>query len=92
VQEAGERREAAGAVGPAHDILGDNYHLMHQTAREPDGQGVTTASRWPAGDIVEIDLHVSDRTHNFACTTLVTEIHAPDPIGWIWLANNLPDW
>ena len=25
------------------DVLGDGYHLVHQTAREDDGQGITTA-------------------------------------------------
>src|SRR5215211_7535353 len=76
----------------ARDALGDGYHLVHQRGRESDGRGVTTASRWPVGEVLEVDLHVSDRTPDFACTTLITEILAPEPLGRIWLANHLPDW
>jgi endonuclease/exonuclease/phosphatase family metal-dependent hydrolase len=76
----------------AHEMLGDGYHLVQQTEREADGQGITTASRWPIGETVEVDLHVSDRTYDFAATSLITEIRAPEPIGRIWLVNHLPDW
>jgi endonuclease/exonuclease/phosphatase family metal-dependent hydrolase len=76
----------------AREILGDGYHLIHQSAREPDGQGVTTASRWPIGQVLEVDLHLTARTAGFASTCLITEILAPEPLGRIWLANHLPDW
>ena len=76
----------------ARDFLGDDYHLVHQADREPDGQGVTTASRWPIGQVIDVDLHVTDRTADFACTSLVTEIRAPAPLGRVWLVNNLPSW
>jgi endonuclease/exonuclease/phosphatase family metal-dependent hydrolase len=76
----------------AREILGDTYHLFHQADREPDGQGVTTASRWPVGQVVEVDLHLTERTAGFASTCLITEVLAPRPLGWIWLANHLPDW
>jgi len=76
----------------AGDILGPGYRLVHQAGREPDGQGVTTASRWPVGDTLEVDLHLTERNRGFASTTLVTEILAPEPIGRLWLANHLPDW
>jgi len=76
----------------ARDVLGDDYHLVHQADRETDGQGVTTASRWPTGQVINVDLHVTDRTADFACTSLVTEIRAPDPLGRVWLVNNLPSW
>jgi endonuclease/exonuclease/phosphatase family metal-dependent hydrolase len=76
----------------AREILGDGYHLVHQTSREPDGQGVTTASRWPVGQVIEVDLHVTERTAGFASTCLIVEIAAPEPLGRIWLANHLPDW
>jgi endonuclease/exonuclease/phosphatase family metal-dependent hydrolase len=75
----------------AHEMLA-GYHLVHQTEREADGQGITTASRWPIGETVEVDLHVSERTYDFAATSLIAEIHAPEPVGRIWLVNHLPDW
>ena len=76
----------------ARETLGDGYHLVHQRDREPDGQGVTTASRWPVGRVIEVDLHLTARTAGFASTCLITEILAPQPLGRIWLANYLPDW
>lgn len=76
----------------AADVLPWSYRLVHQTRREQDGQGVTTASRWPVGAIIELDLDVTDRTGDFACTSLITEVLGPAPLGRIWLVNNLPDW
>ena len=73
-------------------LLGDGYDVAHQTSRGDDGVGITTASRWPIGTVTEVDLHVTPRTEDFACTTLVTEVLAPEPLGRIWLANHLPSW
>jgi len=80
------------AYDMARDVLGDGWSIVHQRDREPDGQGVTTASRWPVGEVREVDLAVTPRTAGFASTTLVTEVLAPGPIGRVWLANHLPDW
>ncbi len=80
------------AYDQARDVLGDGYHLVHQADREPDGQGVTTASRWPVGRVLEVDLQLTARTAGFAATCLITEILAPEPLGRVWLANHLPDW
>ncbi|TDU84433.1 endonuclease/exonuclease/phosphatase family metal-dependent hydrolase [Kribbella voronezhensis] len=74
------------------EFLDPAYHVVHQAARESDGQGITTASRWPIGWIEEIDLHLTTRATDFACTALITEVLAPEPIGRIWLANHFPDW
>jgi Endonuclease/Exonuclease/phosphatase family len=57
-----------------------------------NGQGVSTASRWPISRIVEVDLQVSSRTAGFACTSVITEIYTPPPIGRVLLVNNLPSW
>lgn len=76
----------------AREILGPDYHLAHHSDRERDGQGISTASRWPIGDVVEVDLNVTDRTADFACTALLTEILAPPPWGRIWLVNHFPDY
>jgi endonuclease/exonuclease/phosphatase family metal-dependent hydrolase len=76
----------------AADILDGRYQVIHQQKRESDGQGITTASRWPVGEIIELDINVTSRTADFACASLITEILAPPPLGRIWLVNNLPDW
>lgn len=82
----------------AREILAPEYHLAQQTDREigrdgaPAGQGITTASRWPIGRILEVDLHLTDRTAEFACSCLITEILGPPPLGRIWVANHFPDY
>lgn len=79
-------------------VLGGDYHFAQQASREHAphggyaGQGITTASRWPIGVEMEVDLHVTERTRDFACTCLVTEILAPDPLGRVWVANHFPDY
>lgn len=70
-----------GSYDQTRDILGPDYHVAHQAGREEDGQGVSTASRWPIAEVVEVDLQVDDRTKDFACTSLITEIYAPPRSG-----------
>jgi hypothetical protein len=83
-------------VHQARRLLGDGFHLAEQEEREagragvPAGQGITTASRWPFGRVFEIDLNLTDRTGDFACTCLVTVL-APQPLGRTWVANHFPD-
>jgi endonuclease/exonuclease/phosphatase family metal-dependent hydrolase len=74
------------------EILGSAYHRAQQSDREDDGQGITTASRWPFGRVLEVDLRVTDRTGDFRCGCLITEILAPQPWGRLWVANHLPDY
>ena len=76
----------------AADLLGPGYHLAQQRDREADGQGITTASKWPFGRKLKIDFHLTERTRDFACTCLVTEVLAPEPFGRIWVANHFPDY
>src|SRR5215218_3158764 len=81
------------------DILGPDYHVAHQTEREAgrggdieDGQGISIASHWPLGDVLEPDLNVSPRTADFACGTLIAEVLAPEPVGPLLFVNHLPNW
>jgi endonuclease/exonuclease/phosphatase family metal-dependent hydrolase len=76
----------------ARDLLGPSFHIAHQQAREPDGQGASIASRWPFGDVQELNLQVTPRTADFACVTLLAEIVAPDPFGELLFVNHLPSW
>ncbi|SDR93151.1 endonuclease/exonuclease/phosphatase family protein [Microlunatus soli] len=85
-------------VDQAREILGDGFQIAQQSDRErgragvPAGQGISTASRWPLGRIVEVDLHLTERTDDFACGCLITEILAPEPIGRVWVAHHFPDY
>lgn len=74
------------------DILSDDYHIVHSAQRETDGQGISIASRWPIREAHELDLNVTPRTGDFACTTLIAEIDAPRAFGPILLVNHFPDW
>ena len=74
------------------DLLGAGYHVAHQQAREPDGQGASIASRWPISAVHEVDLHVTPRTADFACVTLVAEIAAPEPYGPLVFVDHVPSW
>lgn len=83
----------------ASDLLGSGFHIAHQNRREPGGpgdveagQGLSIASRWPLGEVRELDLHVTPRTAGFACATLVAEILGPEPIGPLLFVNHLPNW
>jgi endonuclease/exonuclease/phosphatase family metal-dependent hydrolase len=81
------------------DVLGPGYHVAHQQAREPGdpddvepGQGHSLASRWPLGEVRELDLHLTPRTEGFACGTLAAEILAPEPLGPLVFAFHNPSW
>ena len=76
------------------DLVGSDFHFAHQQAREHDGSGVSIASRWPIGEVRELDERGSVRPHphNFNCGTLAAEINAPEPIGRLLFVNHIPSW
>ena len=81
------------------DVLGPEFHVAHQQAREPGdssdvepGQGHSLASRWPLGEVRELDLHLTPRTEGFACGTLAAEVLAPEPLGPLVFAFHNPSW
>jgi endonuclease/exonuclease/phosphatase family metal-dependent hydrolase len=73
------------------DLLGPGYEVAHQSGREADGSGVSIASRWPLGEVHEVDLQVTPRTADFPCTALVAEVQAPPPIGPLLFVNHKPN-
>jgi endonuclease/exonuclease/phosphatase family metal-dependent hydrolase len=81
------------------DVLGPGFHVAHQTEREPGdgvdvepGQGFSIASRWPLGEVRELDLHLTPRTEGFACGTLIVEVLAPEPFGPLLFGYHNPNW
>ncbi|MGH3500410.1 MAG: endonuclease/exonuclease/phosphatase family protein [Nocardioidaceae bacterium] len=76
----------------ARPPLGPAEEPGEGAAGAPAGQGITTASKWPFGRTLEVDLHLTERTGDFACTCLVTEVLAPEPYGRVWVANHFPDY
>jgi endonuclease/exonuclease/phosphatase family metal-dependent hydrolase len=76
----------------ATDILGDNFHVVHQTRGKVDANGVAIASRWPIRQVQEVDLKVTARTAAFFGSALIAEIQAPEPIGPLLFINHLPEY
>ncbi|MDQ3937248.1 MAG: endonuclease/exonuclease/phosphatase family protein [Chloroflexota bacterium] len=74
------------------DLLKGEFHVAHQAARHADGMGVSIASRWPMAGAHELDLHLTDRTDEFPCTTLAVEVAVPAPIGPLFFVNHFPSW
>ncbi len=75
------------------DLLGPEYHVVHQKkGLIGDGNGIGIASRWPVGEVHEVDLHLTSRTADFPCTSLIAEILAPEPVGPFLFVNHFPNW
>lgn len=74
------------------DLLGPEWHIVHQQGRGPEGMGISIASRWPLRTVHELDLHVTPRTGDFPCGTLAAEVFAPDPVGPLLFVNHFPSW
>lgn len=74
------------------DLFGDDVHIVHSDERGPDGVGISIVSRWPITDVQELDLKVTPRTADFACTALLAAIAAPPPFGPLLLINHFPDY
>jgi endonuclease/exonuclease/phosphatase family metal-dependent hydrolase len=74
------------------DLLGPDFNIAHSTERDPNGMGISIASRWPIGEVKEVDLKVTPQTAGFPCSTLIADIIAPDPIGSLLFVNHFPNW
>jgi endonuclease/exonuclease/phosphatase family metal-dependent hydrolase len=74
------------------DLLGPGYHVVYQAERDSNGIGISIASRWPIGQVHEVDLRVTPRTSTFLGRTLVAEIDAPEPLGPLLFVAANPSW
>lgn len=74
------------------DLFGPGWSIAHQQGRDAEGMGISIASRWPLGAVQELDLHVTPRTSNFPCGTLIAEVFAPAPVGSLLFVNHFPNW
>ena len=74
-------------VGDGYDqvvgLLGPDYHVVHQTVGLlVDGNyAASIASRWPLGEVREVDLHVTLRTEDYPCAAIAAEVLGPGPVG-----------
>jgi endonuclease/exonuclease/phosphatase family metal-dependent hydrolase len=74
------------------DLLGPQFSVVHHKLRDTNGMGISIASRWPLGQVHEVNLNVTPRTAGFPCTTLVVEVIAPAPVGPLLFVNHFPNW
>jgi endonuclease/exonuclease/phosphatase family metal-dependent hydrolase len=77
----------------AAELLGEGYHLAHQTVGlVGDGthHGSSVASRWPIRDVTEVDLHLTPRTGDYSAGTVVTEIDSP--VGRLVVGSHGSSW
>src|SRR5215211_5054083 len=72
--------------------LRPEYHLAHQTrSLVGDGRhhGASVASRWPILEVSEVDLHLTPRTGDDSCGTVVAEVAAPASLGRLLVAGRV---
>jgi endonuclease/exonuclease/phosphatase family metal-dependent hydrolase len=81
-----------GGYDQVMDLLGPDYHVWHQKERESDGSGSSIASRWPLGEVREVDLHVTERTADFCCVAIVADIRWPVADEPLVFVNHKPSW
>lgn len=75
------------AYDQATEILGGEYHLVHQTQGKIGDDGVAIASRWPIRNAQEVDLNVPTHVANLSTFALVAEIDVPEPFDPVLLAT-----
>src|SRR5215218_7460050 len=83
------------AYDQAVDLLGDGYYVVHQTVGlVGDGRhhGASVASRWPVRAVHEADLHLTDRTGDYSCGTVIADVAAPDPFSRMLVACHGASW
>jgi endonuclease/exonuclease/phosphatase family metal-dependent hydrolase len=65
------------------DLLGPDHHASHQALREPDGSGISIASRWPLSAAHEVQLPPAPRADDLPAAAYAVEVSAPEPIGTV---------
>ena len=72
------------------DFLDPQYAVAWHSRKSAGGVGAALASRWPLGEVSEIDLHVTDRTDDFPwAAAVVAEVLAPVPFLFV---HHKPSW
>lgn len=82
-----------GGYDMARELLGDGYEIVHQQqGLVGDGthHGASVASRWPVRAVHEVDLHLTDRTQNYSCGTVIVEVDGP--VGRLLVGSHGNSW
>ena len=77
----------------AAELLGPGFHVARHSDRSPDGVGAVLASRWPLGEVREIDLRLTPRVADFPwCAAVLAEVLAPPPLGPLLVVHHKPSY
>jgi endonuclease/exonuclease/phosphatase family metal-dependent hydrolase len=77
------------------ELLGPGYAVVHQTVGlVGDGthHGASVASRLPVRAVHEVDLHLTPRTGDYSCATVIADVAAPEPFGRLLVACHGNSW
>jgi hypothetical protein len=75
--------------------VGDDLVADRQTVGlVGDGRhhGASVASRWPIGQVHEVNLHLTPRTGDYSCGAVIAEVLAPEPLGRLLMVSHGPSW
>jgi endonuclease/exonuclease/phosphatase family metal-dependent hydrolase len=73
------------------DLLGPGWNEVWHSRRDPDGAGAALATRWPIGEVHELDGRVSERARDLHWSgTVVAEVLAPEPMGRFFAVHHKP--
>jgi endonuclease/exonuclease/phosphatase family metal-dependent hydrolase len=73
------------------DLLGPGWHEVWHSRRAEDGSGAALASRWPIGEVHEIDGRMTSRARDLPWSgTVVAEVLAPEPVGPFLAVHHKP--
>ncbi len=74
------------------ELFGNEYYVLHQGRRTPEGVGCSIVSRWPPITVEEIDLCVTERVdpQDFPGRTTLAEFDTP--VGTVLFVNHKPNW
>jgi endonuclease/exonuclease/phosphatase family metal-dependent hydrolase len=73
------------------DLLGPGWHEVWHSRRGEGGDGAALASRWPIGEVHEVDGRTTPRSRDLPWSgTVVAEVRAPEPIGPFLAVHHKP--
>jgi endonuclease/exonuclease/phosphatase family metal-dependent hydrolase len=81
-----------GDVDTVREIFGDDFHVLHQGRRTPEGVGCSIVSRWAPVRVEEIDLLVTERVDPNDFPGRSTAVEFATELGPVLLVNHKPNW
>lgn len=81
------------AIDQAIELFGSEFTVIDHPCPSPDGVGACLATRWPVGETVILDLHISHRAEGLPWAAAVAlEVLVPPPLGPLLVVHYKPNW